>query len=66
MFKVREWERFQFLVDYEHHQVPKIRAVIIKIYLTQMSVRVCVFLCVCEAQENTAKDTTRGSEVVYC
>ena len=21
MFKVREWERFQFLVDYEHLQV---------------------------------------------
>ncbi len=29
MFKVREWERFQFLVDYEHHQVFKYRSTIL-------------------------------------
>jgi hypothetical protein len=21
MFKIREWERFKFLMDYDHHQV---------------------------------------------
>jgi hypothetical protein len=59
MFKVREWERFQFAIDYQHHQVrsslESVNDAIILVNLIAFS-----------AQENSGEDNPRCYQAFNC
>ncbi len=60
MVRVREWERFQFRMDYEHVQVPQFTS------LPYNCLRLPLMLICHSAKKSTGTDSTRTFEAVDC
>jgi hypothetical protein len=64
MLKIREWERFQFNIDFKHLQVVLVILILLKQIGLVVTIQIEFTFSYLKVQENSQKDDTRSTKIV--